>query len=167
MNKSLHPKDHGEEIALFRAQVLGPVLNRELQRGELLAELRMLSTRRYRPPGSDTTRTFSVPTLLRWRRQYRKNGLAGLRPGSRRQGDALVLTDVQRELLLEIRRQHARVPANVILETLEGDGRIETGRVSAQTVWHSPSLVDTQLGAELVPEGVSNEAKKFRRFVQG
>ena len=134
MNKSLHPKDHGEEIALFRAQVLGPVLNRDLRRGELLAELRLLAERCYRPPGSDTTRTFSVPTLLRWRRRYLAQGLVGLRPDSRRQGDALALIDEERELLLEIRRQHPSVPANVILDTLEGDGRLEAGRVSAQTV---------------------------------
>ncbi len=134
MTKSLHPKDHGEEVALFRAQVLGPVLNRELQRGELLAELRELCRLRFRPPGSDTTRSFSVPTLLRWRRRYLADGLAGLRPGSRQRGDALSLTDTERELLLEIRRQHPSVPANVILDTLEGDGRLEGGRVSAQTV---------------------------------
>ena len=134
MNKSLHPKDHGEEVALFRAQVLGPVLNRELQRGELLAELRQLAKLRFRPPSSDCTRTFSVPTLLRWRRRYLARGLVGLRPDSRRQGDALTLSSEERELLLEIRRQHPSVPANVILDTLEGDGRIEGGRVSAQTV---------------------------------
>ncbi len=134
MNKSLHPKDHGEEVALFRAQVLGPVLNRELQRGELLAELRKLAKLRFRPPSSDSTRTFSVPTLLRWRRRYLAQGLVGLRPDSRRQGDALTLSDEERGLLLEIRRQHPSVPANVILDTLEGDGRIEGGRVSAQTV---------------------------------
>jgi hypothetical protein len=35
MSVQLRPKDHAEEVALFRAQVLGPVLNRELHRGEL------------------------------------------------------------------------------------------------------------------------------------
>ena len=89
MNKFPQPQDHAEEIALFRAQVLGPVLNRDLQRGELLAELRVLSQRRYRPPGSLITRTFSLPTLLRWRRRYDKGGLAALLPVSRRVGDAL------------------------------------------------------------------------------
>lgn len=134
MNAQLHPKDHAEEVALFRAQVLGPILNRDLQRGELLAELRVLATRRFRPPGSDRTRTFAVPTLLRWHRRFRKNGLAGLLPASRRKGDAQSLSDDERELLLEIRRQHRAVPANVILQTLELDGRLDTGRLSAQTL---------------------------------
>lgn len=134
MTAKLCPKDHAEEVALFRVQVLGPVLNRELHRGELLAELRVLATRRLRPPGSVSTRTYSVPTLLRWHRRYRKEGLAGLRPVSRRSGDAQALTDAERELLLQIRREHPAVPANVILETLLLDGRLERGRISAQTL---------------------------------
>lgn len=134
MNAKLRPKDHAEEVALFRAQVLGPILNRDLQRGELLAELRILATRRFRPPNSNRTRTFAVPTLLRWHRRYRKQGLEGLRPASRRVGDALSLTGSERKLLLEIRSQHPSVPANVILQTLELDGRLEAGRISSSTL---------------------------------
>lgn len=134
MNRSIEPKDHAEEVALFRAQVLGPVLRRELARGELLAELRVLSTLKFRPPGSPHTRSYAVPTLLRWRRAYLKDGLAGLRPQSRRQGNALTLTDSQRDLLLEIRREHPGVPASVILDTLTSDGRLTKGEVSVQTL---------------------------------
>lgn len=134
MNGSLRPRDHAERVALFRAQLLGPVLNRDLYRGELLAELRVLAKRRFRPPDSDRTRTFSVPTMLRWLRRYRAQGLAGLEPVSRRRGDGLALTDEQRQLLLEIRRQHPAVAASTILQTLELDGRLESGQVSAQTV---------------------------------
>lgn len=134
MNGSLRPRDHAERVALFRAQLLGPVLNRELYRGELLAELRVLAKRRFRPPDSDRTRTFSVPTMLRWLRRYRAQGLAGLEPVCRRRGDGLALTDEQRQLLLEIRRQHPAVAASTILQTLELDGRLEPGQISAQTV---------------------------------
>ena len=130
----LTPKDHAEEVALFRAQLLGPVLHAELQRGDLLAELRTVAQRRFRPPGSATTRRYSLRTLLRWRLRYLEAGLEGLRPVSRRIGDALSLTETQRELLLEIRRQHPSAPANVILDTLEGDGRIEPGLLKAQTL---------------------------------
>jgi putative transposase len=130
----LKPKDYAEEVALFRAQILGPVLHAEMQRGDLVAELRVLSTRRFRPPGSATTRTYSMYTLLRWRRRHLADGLNGLRPVSRRMGDALCLSDSQRELVLEIRRQHPSVPANVVLDTLEGDGRIERGLLKAQTL---------------------------------
>lgn len=134
MNKTIQPKDHAEEVALFRAQILGPVLRRELARGELLAELRVLSALHFRPPGSVRTRSYAIPTLLRWRRAYLKDGLPGLQPVSRQVGDALSLTKSQRELLLEIRRQHRATPASVILDTLVGDGRLSRDEVSAQTL---------------------------------
>ena len=44
------------------------------------------------------------------------------------------MTDEQRELVLEIRRQHPSVPANVILDTLEGDGRVRSGGITPQTL---------------------------------
>ena len=117
MSVHLRPKDHAEEVALFRAQVLGPVLNRELHRGELLAELRVLAKHRFRPPGSTRTRTFSVPTLLRWRRRYLAQGLAGLCPASRRSGNALAVSDETRNLLVDI-RQSGETPHEVPVEGL-------------------------------------------------
>ena len=50
MPDSLKPKDHVEAVALFRAQVIGPLTARELTRGELAAELRRLSETSFRPP---------------------------------------------------------------------------------------------------------------------
>ncbi len=134
MNDKLCPKDHAEAVALFRAQVLGPVLNRDLDRGDLLQHLREIAEVRFRPPGSDVTRCYALPTLLRWNRAYRAGGLEALRPESRRLGDALGIGDELRELLLEIRRQHPSTPADNILATLEDDGRIERGVLSAQTL---------------------------------
>src|SRR5690606_7837855 len=106
MSDSLHPRNHAERLALFRAQVLGSVLHRTLARGELTQELQQLSQRRFRAPGADITRSYAVPTLLRWYRAYAKGGLKALIPTSRALGNALTLTKEQRELLLEIRREH-------------------------------------------------------------
>jgi transposase InsO family protein len=134
MQGSLRPKDHAERVALFRAQVLGPVLNRDLDRGELTEELEKLSHRRFRPPDSDTTRSYSVQTLRRWHRAYREGGLEALRPASRKTGHAQALTERERKLLLDIRREHPSTPTGVIVETLEADDRLDPGKVSAQTV---------------------------------
>lgn len=134
MNDKLRPKDHAEAVALFRAQVLGPVLNRDLDRGELMQLLREVSQVRFRPPESDVTRSYALPTLLRWNRAFRVGGLEALRPESRRLGDALRIGAELRELLLEIRRQHPSTPVGNILVTLEDDGRIERGVLSAQTL---------------------------------
>ncbi|MCP4449810.1 MAG: transposase, partial [Myxococcales bacterium] len=43
-------------------------LRRELARGELLAQRRVLAALRVRPPGSGLTKAYALPTLLRWRR---------------------------------------------------------------------------------------------------
>ena len=136
MDDELGPKDAAEEVALFRAQVIGPLLCRgALEHGELAEALRTLSQQFFRPPGRKLKRTYSVPTLERWYYGYRADGLAALRPRPRRdRGHARELTDAQRKLLLDVRRDYPRASASLILRTLETDGRLEPGQVSASTV---------------------------------
>jgi hypothetical protein len=67
----LTPRDHAEAVAMFRAQVIGDLAARQLDHGDLAAELRERSQQRFRPPGSDVTRCYSVPTLERWRPSIR------------------------------------------------------------------------------------------------
>jgi hypothetical protein len=62
----LAPKDHAEAVARFRSEIVGALTRKDLHRGELRATLRALSQERFRPPGSDITRSFSVTTLERW-----------------------------------------------------------------------------------------------------
>jgi len=132
---TLVPKDHGEEIALFRSQVIGPLSRCELVHGELRAELVELSQQRFRPPGSDHSRTYSVPTLERWLYAYRKGGLPALVPQARSdRGFAQQLTPEQRELLCDIRREHPRASAALILRTLVLDGRLGKDEVTESTL---------------------------------
>ncbi len=131
---TLTPKDRAEEVALFRSQVIGGLAHCTLLRGELAKELLALSQKKLRPPGHDRTRTYSVPTLERWLYGYREGGLEALRPGSRHAGHALELTAEQRELLLDIRREHPSASVALILRTLVADGRLEQGAVSEPTV---------------------------------
>lgn len=136
MSDEIGPKDAAEEVALFRAQVIGPLLCRgALPHGELAAALRELSEMHWRPPGSTVTRTYSVATLERWLYAYRSGGLAALRPTPRSdRGHARELSSAERELLLAIRRDHPKASTALILRTLEADGRIERSAVSASTV---------------------------------
>ena len=121
----IRPIDHGEAVAIFRSQVIGPLTCRDLARGEFGAELRRISAVAVRPPGSAVSRTYSVPTLQRWYYAWRKGGLAALRPRLRSdRGRARRLTDGQRTLLLDIRREHASASAEVILRTLVAQGRL-------------------------------------------
>src|SRR5574341_2123990 len=132
---SLAPKDHAEAVAIFRSEIVGALTRKDLDHGELRAALRALTAERFRPPGSDTTRHFSLPTLERWFYAYRKGGLGALRPAARSdRGHAKELTAEQRELLLDIRREHRSASVPVILRTLVADGRLEAGAVSQATV---------------------------------
>ncbi len=83
----LTPRDHGEAVALLRARVVGDLAARQLDHGDLAAELRERSQERFRPPRSDVTRTYSVPTLERCLYRRRGGGVKALRPQrARRRG---------------------------------------------------------------------------------
>lgn len=131
----IKPKDHGEAVALFRSEIIGALCRRDLDRGELAAELRKLSKQRFRRPGADKTVTISVPTLERWYYRYRKGGLAALRPRPRSdRGRARHLPPEQRQLLCDIRREYTSASVPLILRTLVLDGRLGKDAVSPATV---------------------------------
>lgn len=129
------PKDHAEAIAVFRAQIIGALIRRELDHGELRAELMRLSQQAFRPPGSDLTRRYSIPTLERWLYALRNGGIEALKPRRRSdRGRARELTAEQRQLLCDIRREHRSASVELILRTLVAEGRLERGAISAATV---------------------------------
>lgn len=124
-----------EQVALFRSEIIGALLHRDLSRGQLQQELRSLSQQRFRPPGAACTRTFSVPTLERWLYAYKRKGLAALSPKPRSdRGRGRHLAPPLRALLLDIRQEHPHASVPLILRTLEGDGRLQKGQVSAPTL---------------------------------
>ena len=131
----IRPRDHREEIALFRFGVIGALTQSALARGALRAQMRALSRTTFRPPGAARTRTFSVPTLERWYYAHREGGLDALRPEPRSdRGRARELTEAQRALVLDIRREHPSATASVILRELVASGRVTDGAVSETTV---------------------------------
>jgi transposase InsO family protein len=132
---SLRPRDHAEAIALFRAEIIGALAHREFLRGELAAALRELAKVRVRAPGSRFSRCIAASTLERWYYRYRAGGLAALKPRPRSdRGRAHELTEAQRALLLDIRREHPTASVPLILRTLVADGRLPKDAVSATTI---------------------------------
>ena len=155
---TLVPTDHAEAVALFRGEIIGALCRRDLDHGELAAELRTLSQRRYRPPGADATRRFSVPTLERWLYRYKDGGLAALRPKARGdKGRARSLTEAQRALLSDIRREHPNASVPLILRTLIADGRLDKGAISEATVRRF--FVERKLDRVSLRESLSNKTR--------
>ena len=132
----LAPKDTAESLAIFRAQVIGPLLTRVfVSHGDLADAIRALSRELHRPPTSSASRRYSEATLERWYYRFRKHGLAGVTPRRRSDvGHARELTDAQRDLLLAIRREHPTTSVALILRTLELDGRLAKNAVSLSTL---------------------------------
>lgn len=132
---SLQPTDHREAVAVFRAEIIGALTRRGLERGQLRAALVELSQQRFRPPGAKTTRTYAVSTLERWYYAYRRGGLEALKPSPRRdRGHGRALDPAQHQLVLDIARENPEVPASVILRTLVTDGRIAPGTLGVATL---------------------------------
>jgi putative transposase len=133
--QSLTPKDNAEAIALYRSEIIGSLTRRELDRGQLGQALQELSQQRFRPPRAHSPRTYSVATLERWYYAYKDGGLEALKPQPRAdRGRGREMPAALRELLVEIRQEHPSASVPLILQTLEADGRLETGSVSASTV---------------------------------
>jgi len=135
MMSTLTPKDHAEAVALFRSEIVGALTRRELDRGELAQALTELSQQRFRPPGANATKTYSVATLERWYYAYKSGNLEALRPSPRSdRGRCRELTEAQRGLLAAIREEHPSASVPVILRTLVAEGRLEAGAISASSV---------------------------------
>lgn len=135
MKDPIRPKDPAEAVALYRAQIVGPVVRRALERGDLAVALTELSKTRFCPPRSHGGRTYSVATLERWYYAFKEGGLDALRPKTRSdRGRGRELTDEQKKLLLDVRREHPEVSVAMILRTLELDGRVERGAITASTL---------------------------------
>lgn len=128
MTETLKPKDSTEAIAVFRSQVIGPLLCRDYgNHGELAKAIRELAEHAVTPPGHEVSRYFSIPTLERWYYGFKKYGLDGLKPKSRAAGFALKVNDSTRELLLQIRRERPRVSSALILRTFGGGRKARQG----------------------------------------
>lgn len=131
----LEPRDHTEAVAHFRVRVIGELTARELTHGELAASLRELSQRRFRPPESAVSRTYAVPTLERWYHGYRRHGLAGVTPKPRSdRGYGQELTAAERQLLLDIRREHPSMSTKVIVRALVKKGLLRQDVISLNSL---------------------------------
>lgn len=132
---TLTPKNHAEEVALFRCEIIGELSRREMEHGELATELLKLSKERYRPPGSAHSRTYGVSTLERWLYNYKLAGLGALCPKPRKdRGHAQSLSPEQQKLLCDIRVEHPGAATPLIRDTLVADGLLAPDALHCSTL---------------------------------
>ncbi len=132
--KTMPKPSRREEIALFRLGVIGDLVSRDLERGELTIELQRRAELRYRPPGAPRTRTYSYKTLQRWYYAAMKDTASALEPQSRARGQALTLTEEQRTLLVQMRREHRSASAELLLKQAVRHGIVAEGQLSLSTL---------------------------------
>lgn len=125
---------HREKVALFRLSLIGDLLARNLSRGELKEELLQRARQRYHPPGSTCSRRYSFKTLQRWYYAAKGDLTQGLLPRSRTRGFALQLSDEQRNLLLEMRKEHPTASAELLLKEAVRNGIVVAGELTESTL---------------------------------
>ncbi len=132
--KKLPEPSHREQVALFRHGVVGDLLARELSRGELRSELLSRARQRYRPPGANRSRRYHFKTLQRWYYEAKRDLVGGLLPVSRARGFALAVTEAQRDLLLDMRREHPSAAAELLLSEAVRHGALAEKALSLSTL---------------------------------
>lgn len=108
-----------EEEALFRLSIIGPVVNRELRRGELRPHLEQLATKTY-TDRNGTARVFSWRTLESWVGRYRKGGFPALLPRRRKdEGSVKALSETIVQLIIDMKREDPGRSAPLIRQELQ------------------------------------------------
>jgi putative transposase len=125
-----------EELrALFRHNLIGPVLHRDLERGDQAAILREQAAQEWEVPGG-TRRRFSERTLKRYLQRRRKNpSLDSLRRKRRADAGARKrLSAAAWERAQLLKREQPRRSAEVILKMLVGQRLMREGECSPATL---------------------------------
>ena len=126
--------DDRTKEALFRHAVLGDLLSRKLQRGEMRLLLTELSQRAFEDYRG-RFRRMAYSTIEEWYYKYRHDGFEGLKPLTRSdQGCSRCLTPELEQLVIELKREDPGRTAPLILRELELAGRINRGHMSVYPI---------------------------------
>ena len=113
------------KIALFRFSVIGPLINSQLEHGEIKKQIHLLSKRKYTIPG--TTRQFVAEgTISEWMSKYRDKGFEGLKPKMRNdKGKCRTVPKETLKMIASQKHDNPRRPLNLICQALYKQGKID------------------------------------------
>src|SRR5262249_10835754 len=107
-----------DPLALFRLQVLGPLVSRgELAHGELKSLARELASKIYQVPGSRRIQ-FSEQTILRWYYNYQRHQIEGLVAQPRGDKGKTKIPDVIQDALLQYKKENPARSLNMLIQLL-------------------------------------------------
>jgi len=120
--------------ALFRLSVLGDLVHRELQRGELRELLQQKAQQRWVDPDGEAW-VIKAKTLEGWFYDYRKHGIEGLFRAPRRdKGRCKAIAPELQELILDMKREDPGRSVPLIMQELQDAGRMQKGDFSTSSV---------------------------------
>lgn len=127
-------KDKQTQDALFRLSVLGDLVHRELERGELKELLRQKAQQRWVHPDGEVW-AIKAKTLEGWYYDYDKNGIEGLYRAPRSdKGSCKAIAPELQELILDMKREDPGRSVPLIMQELVDAGRMQEGDFSASSV---------------------------------
>jgi len=147
------------QIALFRYTLIAPLLDHPLERGEIVAHLRMVASQPHRIPYSKRT-TLDDETLWRYLAAYRRGGFEALKPQPR--SDAGKSRRIPEDVLqkaIALRQELPTRSANTIIQILKRDSTFPPGLTLA-----TRTLRGILHDRGITREKLNGQSKAFRRF---
>lgn len=124
-----------ETIALFRFSVIGSLISGECYHGEQKKLIRELSQKRYSIPFSSRTR-IGAGTIDEWLLNYRKKGLEGLKPKSRKdRGDSRAIGGELKQTILALKTDKPKISVDTIFYNLIKQRKMLPGEVSRTSAY--------------------------------
>ena len=117
-----------EKKALFRFQIIHPLLDDRLDKGELTMRVKEASAKQYVIPGSRKT-TVSESTIWSWYKTYlRTRSITSLVPQNRKdKGKKRKITKETADSLLQLRLDNPRIPLTALVKKAEAKGLFTAG----------------------------------------
>jgi putative transposase len=119
-------------IALFRHAVVGELEFEGLSRGELSARIHDLSSRKWKMPDEEE-RKFTERTIWNWWIDYKRDGLKGLIPESRKTGPREIGPEILKEAI-QARKEIPSRSTRTIINVLELKRVVPRGKLKRSTL---------------------------------
>ena len=159
MTKPVHPQ------ALFRIQVIGPLMSRaDLEKGDLKRLVKDLSQHAYDAP--DGKRVFlSHKTIERWYYLWKKQGIEGLEPNQRCDRGKTQIPQAIQSLLISLKEEQPSRSINTLIRQLEVREVVGKNELTRSSVYRF--LKNQGLSKQVVNDSHHIERRAFEALHAG